>query len=341
MHKLSTYALEKSDKLYVKTMLELAAKLYGTNWIFEETLSEDVLVDIDQPAGQTFWQQRANDPRVIPYGTKNTMNVPIFLHKPLRVQAIVEVLQRLPGSAQTPAPTPATPAPVATAHAVPTADIHHPAHPHSPVFIPDNYVVGLLLAARHSPPGQAHHLIIAGMEHLYISPQKNACYSAVARFTQITSSQKLLLCSPIKQLEQKNISEQEAQTAMEQKHLAQHPLESFLWYCALWSSQGRLMVGYSPSTPVKLKQFPNFTILPHEPLHMKLAAFMLKNTATLHTVAQETHIAIEKVTDFFNACVMIGVIQAEPMGAQENTKIRKTQPERQNLFKSILTRLIK
>lgn len=348
MHKLSTYALEQSDKLYVKTMLELAHRLYDTDWEYQEFQSNVVLVDLESTDGQTFWKERPSGTLMIAYARENTVQAEHFVQKPVRVSPFVETLKHLSAKlnggeatatlaarpvvkASTPEPAPAKTPPESTP---PFSGLE------DPLYYPDRYLSGLLRQAKEA--GNPTHYVIAGIEHLYYDPVKNLCYCSFPRFNQIASSKKLLYCSPAKQVTQEAISPEALAEKAQAPQFTAHPLDSMLWFLGLCASQGRLIEGHPRTAPVRLKQFPNFALLPHEPLHMKMAAFMLKNTVSLKTVADQTGIGLSRVVDFFNACYLIGLIHAEAETADEKMRKRSNNPaDRQNLFKNILNRLIK
>ncbi|MDY6994373.1 MAG: hypothetical protein SVR94_17455, partial [Pseudomonadota bacterium] len=106
----------------------------------------------------------------------------------------------------------------------------------------------------------------------------------------------------------------------------------------LYASHGRLVSEYTQQSFIRLKQWPNFAILPHHPLHMNLAAFMLNKATDLATVANKTQIPLATVIDFFNACTMIGLI-VEESNSQSIADKDIPEPKR-HLFKNILKRLL-
>jgi len=360
MHKLSTYALEQSDKLYVKSMLELAHRLYDTNWEYQEFQSNIVLVDIETQEGLHFWQESPKNTLLIAYAKTNSTQAEFFIQKPVRVQPFVDLLKQLslhlqktsqtvassPAEVQQPSPLEQQPLP-SPKSTIPSISLSAPTiYPSAldggledPLFYPQKYLVGLLQQAQQQ--AGPTHFIIAGMEHLFFVPGKQICYCSFPQFTQINSSKKLLYCSPTKQVISQPASFEEISAIVKKQHFTSYPLISVLWFLALCASQGRMIQGYPRTAPMRLKQFPNFSLLPHEPIHIKLAAFMLKNTVSLKTVADQTHVPLARVTDFFNACALTNLVHSEAENTAEQMHKRVLHLDRQSLLKNILHRLIK
>jgi hypothetical protein len=87
-----------------------------------------------------------------------------------------------------------------------------------------------------------------------------------------------------------------------------HPLSELLWYASLCASNGQLLQGCHADTPVLLTSCPDFSQLFHREHEPVLAAFMLKESAILTTVADTTGIPLAQVFDFYNACSALGLI---------------------------------
>lgn len=98
----------------------------------------------------------------------------------------------------------------------------------------------------------------------------------------------------------------------EQPTLIAKPLAALLWYAAYVASNGRLLQGQSAQTPVRLRSSPNFSYCFHNGHDIVLAAFMLEHSAELTAVAEKTGVPLPQVYDFFNASVVLGLVEAEP-----------------------------
>jgi hypothetical protein len=55
-YKISTYAMEKNERLFFITMLELAQNTLDVSWVLDENAPDFIVVDVDQPDGKAFWQ---------------------------------------------------------------------------------------------------------------------------------------------------------------------------------------------------------------------------------------------------------------------------------------------
>lgn len=87
------------------------------------------------------------------------------------------------------------------------------------------------------------------------------------------------------------------------------PLGELLWLATISASQGRLIQGSRADDPVRLKHWPDFSVLPHRESYLRLAQFMHESSADLLTVAEETGVPLAEVFDFYNACTILGLIE--------------------------------
>ncbi len=346
---LSTYALEKRDKLFVNSMLELTKKKLGINWVLNDTEGQAVLVDVDQPAGANFWQAYHAEKKLIAFAQNNHLRAALFLEKPLRVQPFTELLKKLSESlpdasadstAASSARQNATPSvAVAEQNAVSAkmaSDSHH--------YDPMQYLSGLLQAALHSK--EILVLNFAGFAPLYVLPEEKRCYTDKMGLAHLNPSQRLFFAAHAEQFSRHVLSAEQARSNIVEQDFKPYDIHAFIWGSALLSSNGRLLHNHSMQTFVRLKQWPNFATLPHEPEHMKLAAFMLKNTANIPRIASATRMPMATVTDFFNACAMSNLLLLQK--AQATTSSAEQQAagaekllssEKRSLLGNILRRL--
>ena len=94
-HKISTYALERSDQLFFLTMLEMAQKSLDFYWIFNDLSPHIIVVDVDQPEGKTFWQAHHTNKNLVALARFNNLKANWFLEKPLRVRHLIDLLKHL------------------------------------------------------------------------------------------------------------------------------------------------------------------------------------------------------------------------------------------------------
>jgi hypothetical protein len=71
------------------------------------------------------------------------------------------------------------------------------------------------------------------------------------------------------------------------------------------------MQGCHADNPVRLLASPDFSKLFHHGYEPKIAGFMIQNSADLITVCAKTGIDLPKVFDFYNACMIIGLIEQD------------------------------
>ncbi len=341
---LSTYALEKRDKLFVNSMLELTKKKLGINWVLDDTEGQVTLVDIDQPAGVNFWEAYQSEKRLIAFADNNHVRAKLFLEKPLRVQSFTELLKQLsehldpltsPPNTATATATPrshtaAEPTPAAK----PSLDAQH--------YDPTQYLSGLLQTALSAQETQM--LSFSGFAPLYVMPQEKRCYTSAMGLANLNPSQKMLFAARSEQFSCAALNPALARDAIQEQGYKAYDIYTFIWGSALLSSNGRLLTNHSMQSFVRLKQWPNFTALPHQPTHMKLAAFMLKNTANIPRIASATQMPLATVIDFFNACALSNLlhIQKAQAGVNVNTHAageKKLSSEKRGLLGNILRRL--
>ena len=336
-YKLAMYALEKSDKLFVASMLELARKKFGVHWVLDDNAGQVTLVDVDQPDGLSFWQAYHSQKKLVAFARSNHCQAALYLEKPLRVQPFTELLKALaddlPGSDGATSETTAT-ATVATvaAAAVPDSakDVIN--------YQPESYLAGLL---QHSLRTQ--QAMRLGIEHcpaLYVLPSKRRWYSTPMDLKHLTSSQKLLLSAPASSFVQQPMTETALLNEVTQQGLPHYDINSLLWVSTLHASRGRLLTGHALQHPVRLRQWPNFAILPYEAVHMQLAAFIMKTPASVARIASNTRIPLSTVVDFYNACAMTDLLIAVDNSQDVDVAAKPVSVEKRSLFKNILQRLV-
>lgn len=355
VYTISTYAFEKMDRVLLKSMLQLVQKQLNAAWDLEN-VAKIVLVDIEQSAGKTFWDSHHLDAQkiMIVYAKQNIDGAEWFLQKPIRVQSLVNLLNTiaaeittqslqshcvaeklamkstLSGSQTTTSITTPVPSPVET----PVTNEFSGDY----LFQPAKYLLGLLQTAMQI--GQAQRLSCAGLPPLYLLPQEQLCFTKPLNMSRLDSSQKILYGAFAEHIDQFNLSEVELKQEVAHQELSAYSIETILWLATLYASHGRLITESAKKSIIKLKQWPNFIILPHDSKHIHLAAFMLKHTTDLATIAAHTRVSLPMVIDFFNACQTIGLIIEQPVVASTVKKNQLPEQKRQ-LFRGILQKLLK
>jgi hypothetical protein len=351
-YKITTKAFEKMDGLLFQSMLQLVQKQLNAVWQVSES-ADIVIVDVEQPEGQGYWQTHQSEQQMVVYAKQNNYQAQWYLQKPIRVQPLVQMLNALatwrmniPQSATRAAATVnrvETPPLRTTTTTSASASAPAPTKAEKPLpadaeFQPSRYLIGLLQTVIQL--GTAKRLTYADQSPLYILPQEQRCFTTpLPKTLGQTTLKGSIYTVPIEQIKGEVLTPTALRAEVEKQSLRAYPVETILWYTALQASQGRILYNQPKQANVRLKQWPNFATLPHLPTHMNLAAFMLKKTADLTTIATKTHVPLPIVIDFFNACKLSGLIiepnHSEPL-------IEKEIPEtKRQLLKGILNRLTK
>ncbi|MFZ2724997.1 MAG: hypothetical protein WAX77_01965 [Methylococcaceae bacterium] len=190
------------------------------------------------------------------------------------------------------------------------------------VFKPENYLLGLL--EKGNIDKQSRCCVLAGQAPLFLVPTEGKYY------TEANSSDLLKLCAT--PLSAMNISvvdnnaDKEEMVQVGRSRVRQkkqsvlpavlgRPLAELHYQTALHASKGRLLLGYKANTQVKLKQWPDKSLLKDAMLNKEeryfftLALFMTDKKASLEEIATATQVPLAKVIDFHNACAVIGLIE--------------------------------
>jgi hypothetical protein len=370
-YKITTRALDKTDSAFFKSMLQLIQNQLTIKWTYAEN-AYIVLVDLEQPEGIEFWISKPRGVFLIGYARQNFYRAEWFLQKPLRIQPLLQLLNSLAmlqpaqllGEAEIPPAPSDAPDILATVATVPSSTTTASA-PLPPIpslfskaiqsaeaatrnktwldnkleyFEPSLYLLGLLQDSLAK--AQPRRFSCLGAAPLYLLPHENRCFSAIPKMQHLDPLQKSLYSSYTKNIKVAELTIEDLLAEVQKNALRSYPADTALWLAALHCSHGRLFLGQSPNSVIRLKHWPNFIILPHDTVHVSLAAFMLKNMADLATIAQRTNTTLEIVVNFFNACKVIGLTVEAPI--TENHLINKTvaEPKRRTL-RDILSRLLR
>ncbi len=356
-YKISATHLSKNDNVFFKSMLQLIQIQLNDTWSYEET-ADIVLADIETPLGVAFWEEstQQQDKLVIAYARQNTCNAEWFLPKPIRVQALIKQLNAIAtfkstvqGAVQTSQTSENSPSSISTTKANLLGNIpNNTAQQVKPSDIPTNKPVSIeYFEPEHSLLGLIQSTIkkcetkcftCEQGETIYISPQQKRCFTSKINFNHLTQKQRRLYASVAAQVTMTNLSEDALHQMAKAQGLENYAVETLLWLVTLCASQGRLMAGVAENSYVRLKQWPNFAVLPCQPVHLRIAAFMLKNATTLTTVSEKTRVDFSTLVDFFNACKVADLI-VETTDQNVSTEAKPKSSAEQYLFKNILKRL--
>jgi len=186
-------------------------------------------------------------------------------------------------------------------------------------FNPAVHFLGLLKKALSD--GVARRCSVTGGPQIVIAPRQMAYYSATITTQDLRT---LCLAQPfdlqIEPLPNWNPgAEQEtiqvgrmrmrAKTDQALAGLAPNPLAELLWLATVSVSDGRLLQGCRADDAVRLKQWPDMSLLAQHERYLPIAQFMHASSADLLTVAKQTGAPFSEVCDFHNACAVLGLIE--------------------------------
>jgi hypothetical protein len=186
-------------------------------------------------------------------------------------------------------------------------------------FNPSFHFLGLIQKALND--GIVRRCSVAGGPPIYIVPAENAYYTAARTVEDLES---LCLAAPFDlQIETvPDWGQANAQATIQigrmwvrkqadhpARQLPSRPLTELLWYATLKASRGHLLQDCRADEMVRLKRWPDFSMLYHKENYVKLAGFMHEEAAELVTVAEVTGVPLSDVYDFHNACALLGLIE--------------------------------
>jgi hypothetical protein len=91
--------------------------------------------------------------------------------------------------------------------------------------------------------------------------------------------------------------------------IAPRPLQELRWLMGLVSGAGESLGAWDPREPVRLREWPNFASLPYRQCHLKMAAMLTEDGATVAALAEACEVAPGDAADFLNACAEIGILE--------------------------------
>jgi len=325
---LATYALEKSDRLFMKSMIEMANKKFGLQWRLDDNNGQITIVDMDTQEGRVFWQTNHAQKTLVAYSEKDTYQSTFFLEKPLKVQLVTQLLKKLADQVN----------PISTASTIPqiTPVSSSPISNGAAGYKPEEHLVGLL--KKLVAEGKPCTLQLAGTPPLHVVPEDQMCYAPDMDLSEPSPVQKMWFKTPAESFSKQPIDLSKLDLIRDD--FTNYDINTFLWLSTLQSSNGVLLAGHSLTNPIRLKEWPNFSVLPYDPLHMQLAAFMLKNTASIPRISANTRQPLPAVINFYNACTMLDLINIEKTAKETPEGTKTISLEKKGLLQNIFQRLM-
>lgn len=351
---IATKGLDKNDDIMFRSMLQIINAQLTVEWEYQAQANV-VLVDIETQNGLAFWQHPTEQQILIAYGKENTLQAEWFLPKPVRVKPLVQLLNLLATQQRFTATTPTRPSVITRQQSPPdplavqsnqthqtplsprTESIEIAAQSNADYFEPAHSLMGLLQTAQQQQQA-IQWQVSAQQPPLLFSPARQLCLTERLQLTRLNAETVHLYNAVPAAIQQTQITEAAIDQAHREHAWQFYSLEMIEWLTALYASQGRLLSGHSLTQLVKLKQWPNLAILPHQPHHIRIAAFMTRNNATLAQIAEQTGLALSVVVNFFNACQLQGLIELNaPVTRLPHKPISAAKRQ---LFRGILRRLL-
>jgi hypothetical protein len=328
---LATYALEKSDRLFMNSMLGMANKKFGFQWRLDDNNGQVTVVDVETDEGRIFWETNRAQKILIAYAQRNSYQATYFLEKPLKVQQVADILKLLSDKI-----SPASSSVVSQEVSSPNSASSSNNAAGLTGYKPEEFLGGLL--KKILADGNPCTLQLAGTPALHVVPEDQMCYTVDMDLSENSPVQKMWLKTTSDHFLKQPIDS--ARLSLIRDDFTAYDIQTFIWLSALQSSNGNLLAGHTLTNPIRLKEWPNFSVLPYDPLHMQLAAFMLKNTASIPRISANTRQPLPAVVNFYNACTMLDLINIEKTAKEtpENTKTIST--EKKGLLQNIFQRLM-
>ncbi|MFV1982951.1 MAG: hypothetical protein ACC657_05360 [Thiohalomonadales bacterium] len=123
-------------------------------------------------------------------------------------------------------------------------------------------------------------------------------------------------------------------------------LDGKLWFTGITCSNGILLQGHDLNKPFKLKAWPNFTRHAFKAEHLKLAAILARQSATINELEISTNISRSEIINFYNAAYSVDLIDIHEkiINAQSCTDIKadsflENKNPKTHVAKNILHRL--
>jgi hypothetical protein len=333
-HSICFAGLSREEEAEIVTRFKQANARVGKHWMVTPETEADVLViDMDSMYGQMSLMKAIGTGKILvaltASGRAETDHV---LQRPVTVDALVELFERISSGAGTPpadaenfppanampAPAPA-PEPVWTA-AVPTPVAATPtaaSPPAAAAEIPSSAKVTAELpvvpAAKPADPRLADYLrpgALPGPVRLQLAGAPDLVLDPSSQTYLAGSSLKPLLpyCTAILRDDDLHPLVASELPALAASLGGSQPWSRLAWLCALTGGNGALAAGYGPNDKYKLLKWPQTER--EFPKHFRIATVMMKGPANLTEIAEQSGSSLIEVIDFVNACLATGV--AEP-----------------------------
>ncbi|MCV6639227.1 hypothetical protein [Candidatus Albibeggiatoa sp. nov. NOAA] len=322
--KVSPVELTNTDHSVLKVALSLVAKTQiQTELLTEHDRSGNVLiVDIDKPEGKRFFTEfkpsKQTQLLLISSEMVEELHHQHFLHKPIRVQTVKDILIDIKEELDTPR------------NLKNSSQLLNKEPSQIAEFSPDKNLFFTLLEAQKNQ--KVMQIYCPPHSALFVNSIDNVVATSAKKETlwKITH----LLNTSINSLQLSH-----ADFGVLAKGQRIIPLKNILWTTALYLSQSQIAApNVTMDTPIQLKVWPNFSRLDFEPEHMQLTTLMTTKALTLKQAAQQTNLPESFVIGFFNAIWVMDLVIINPKQATAAHSQAKTTVK-SSLLQKIANRL--
>jgi hypothetical protein len=251
------------------------------------------LIDVDDLPGRMLWESLRAKRQCIVY-SRNTVETPLLLGKPLRGSALLAVLSEASYRTKQASETSQAGRPLLQSAAEVSTARHEPGKP----------LIFLLEAGAIDTQVRIVVPNSNGEDDLWIDPELRQ-YLFGAMLTQLRA----FLSSPLRPEQMRRVSRQEFREHAQ--HVRPKTLTRLQWFSALACSEGELLPSLSRSAVVQLTAWPDME--GHSPTFFRLAGLLIKQAATFDEIVKMTGIDAPTTADFVNASFRSGLMRQVSM----------------------------
>ncbi|ALG67410.1 hypothetical protein [Beggiatoa leptomitoformis] len=301
----------------------------------EDTNGQIIIVDLDNPVGKTFYQQfqSAGKRQLIILSDKIVNDTRhLVLRKPVLVQTLkdllIETVKQPSNRTFTSPPLTVTSATSSPTNCVTSMETSNLSTQQRPVAAVDS-LFHVLRKARTE--GQIIQVFYSPHPPLFINSKQGVIATSCNREVLYK-----IIFNQYNSVRYQILTDADFQILSSGKQIL--ALERVLWCATLYGSQAELIGDISPTTPVRLKAWPNLSRLECEPVHIQLSALLASQTLSLKQVEEKTGLEWGIIVGFYNAVALAGLIDVHATTVGNTNVAYKTQPKKR-LFNRILQRL--
>ncbi|MDH2917657.1 MAG: hypothetical protein PXX73_00475 [Sideroxydans sp.] len=115
-----------------------------------------------------------------------------------------------------------------------------------------------------------------------------------------------------------------------------YPIDSIKWCLGLFLWKGEPSPQAAQQQTYQLKNWPNFTSLPHHPKHLSLTNHLVRHPRKIEELMEDTELSREFIQNFINACMAIDLLHATPSRALNDKRDKRIG---YNPLRALLSRL--